>query len=474
MPLSPCSGKASPGTPQTPGVAAPCCAAHQQPGDIALERNRFFTGKYMTERDFQQEQWYFLSRGWLHQRTLHGWGVVCGLEVEQHPSPECARNGWVVVLPGMAIDCYGRTIVVRDKTPVQLKTLASADDPADSGQTTPPSKDQPLLLGLRYREECVEQVPLLYDDHHCGQKLTYNRVAESGAFCWKAYDASGRCWGVKKPTDPCAPCTSPGHCLDPACDCGAVVPLALLAVVPKTVPTQNQDWPVTNEMLCFNGVRYVPGPLAPQALTHVCRTSWTLGKKTSLAELETPDEEPKKSAASSSPSAPVQPHHQHGQHGQHHQHGQHPPPQPQPLYLWIKFDRALKLVAGSPTQAVGLDAQTFVVEYTDPHDYCRKVLVGDIKVEAIPVLGCQRGISRALITFDPKNCRVKDLLKAVECNDVTVHVTLKCDFIQDYRGRSVDGNFLGGAFPSGDGVEGGTFESWFTLTKQPGCGGGKT
>ena len=69
----------------------------------ASERNRFFTGKSMTARDFTDEQRYFLSRHWLHNRLLHGWGIVCGLRVRYHWNPDC-RDRWVIVEPGIAID----------------------------------------------------------------------------------------------------------------------------------------------------------------------------------------------------------------------------------------------------------------------------------------------------------------------------------------------------------------------------------
>jgi hypothetical protein len=42
-------------------------------------------------------------------------------------------------------------------------------------------------------------------------------------------------------------------------------------------------------------------------------------------------------------------------------------------------------------------------------------------------------------------------------------VELNGDFILDFRGLAVDGDFLRGQLPSGNGVEGGTFRSWFRL-----------
>lgn len=41
-------------------------------------------------------------------------------------------------------------------------------------------------------------------------------------------------------------------------------------------------------------------------------------------------------------------------------------------------------------------------------------------------------------------------------------VLLRCDFVLDDGGQAIDGNFLRGLLPTGDQVEGGLFESWFS------------
>jgi len=46
-----------------------------------LARNNYFTGKFMTGRDFTDEQRYLLGKVRRHNRYLHGSGVVCGLTV---------------------------------------------------------------------------------------------------------------------------------------------------------------------------------------------------------------------------------------------------------------------------------------------------------------------------------------------------------------------------------------------------------
>ena len=43
-----------------------------------MARNNYFTGKLMVERDFRDEQGYFIGKDRRHDQYLHGWGAVCG------------------------------------------------------------------------------------------------------------------------------------------------------------------------------------------------------------------------------------------------------------------------------------------------------------------------------------------------------------------------------------------------------------
>ena len=72
----------------------------------APRRPRYFSGQLLTSDDFEAEQSYHLEARRGHDRHLHGWGVVSGLDVT--PS----GGGGVVVEPGLAIDGLGRSIVV--------------------------------------------------------------------------------------------------------------------------------------------------------------------------------------------------------------------------------------------------------------------------------------------------------------------------------------------------------------------------
>lgn len=102
-----------------------------------LKRNRFFSGKLLTAVDLELEQEYFREKLKRHNRYLHGFGVVFGLEV--------SRSGKdVVISPGLAIDCQGNEIVVPEP-------LEQALPSPDLGST--------LFLSVSYIEKETDPVP---------------------------------------------------------------------------------------------------------------------------------------------------------------------------------------------------------------------------------------------------------------------------------------------------------------------------
>src|SRR6516162_9096504 len=99
------SGGTNPTPVATAGPGTTCV-----PCDIpAFCRNYNYRGKLLTEREFIDEQRYFVDKMRLHALALHGWGVVCGLQVKPHPY--CPEQR-LVVEEGLAIDACGREIRV--------------------------------------------------------------------------------------------------------------------------------------------------------------------------------------------------------------------------------------------------------------------------------------------------------------------------------------------------------------------------
>jgi hypothetical protein len=416
---------------------APCAAGC---GVVATERNRYFTGKYMTARDFWGEQEYFLSRHRLHNRLLHGWGIVCGLRVIPHPIPECADR-WVVVRAGIAIDCCGRELILRQDTPFELPLPRppepSQENPerqegasdqqerphqqggqghidAPQHQGTPPqeSLSGPFLLCLRYREQEIERVPALYVEGTCDPtRQEANRVREVACLdVCSLDDVEAGCWRMPG-GDPEARCRDDcddelpgpaGACLEPECPCGEMVPLALITFDPAH--------PEARFEINTLGRRHLPPPI--EFLTHIVSINWPHGGTVSLSHLR----------------------------------------ESMQGRLEVRFDRKLLDNEG---EATGINEHTFIVQY------------GGVQrdVEFLPSTDDSPTMEEdclAVFRIEPSKLDPNERRANIAGN--VVYVTLKCDFILDCHENPVDGDHMRGQLPSGNGMAGGVFESWFRVT----------
>ena len=86
-------------------------------------RNRYFYGKLLDVHHCELETTYLNAKRWMLNRTVLGWGVVCGLDVEPGPDPDK-----IVIGPGVAIDPCGRELVVPVKSgPILIPPEVIAD-----------------------------------------------------------------------------------------------------------------------------------------------------------------------------------------------------------------------------------------------------------------------------------------------------------------------------------------------------------
>jgi hypothetical protein len=95
-----------------------------------LERLCYFFGQLLEPADFRAEQRYFATLVSLLGRYTAGWGVACGLDVtvEPYTTPECDDDDrrprfLLSVTEGIAIDCCGRLIVLREAFRCELHRL---------------------------------------------------------------------------------------------------------------------------------------------------------------------------------------------------------------------------------------------------------------------------------------------------------------------------------------------------------------
>jgi hypothetical protein len=124
-----------------------------------LARNHYFTGKLLVERDFTDEQRYFLGKLRRHNQRLHGWGTVCGLKVLEHPNPAC-QDRFVRIEPGTAIDCCGREILLLNEEYFDFRQAVLNAWQAQNGPASEPDDaEHTLQICVNYRECAAEDVP---------------------------------------------------------------------------------------------------------------------------------------------------------------------------------------------------------------------------------------------------------------------------------------------------------------------------
>ncbi len=110
-----------------------------------LRRPRFFPGRLLSVDDLVGEQEYQRERMRRHNRLLHGWGVVSGLDVAAAPNE---TQPWLVsITPGHALAPNGDEIVVCAATSFDLAPWQAA-------------AARPLLLVIRHAEEAVGPMPV--------------------------------------------------------------------------------------------------------------------------------------------------------------------------------------------------------------------------------------------------------------------------------------------------------------------------
>jgi hypothetical protein len=179
----------------------------------------------LTESELNGVESYVMAKNRLHNRLLHGYGVVCGLDLE--PS-QC--DGWVVVKSGYAIDACGNDIIVcKDDAMDLLSTIRKCRDtesrykqPCDPYQ---PYKPQPECKGretwcvtIEYRE--TEARPMV------ALRNPPTRTCGCGGKC----GCGGRCGGR------CGCCSScGGQSKGAGCGCGSQQ--SSTAIPPASAPT---------------------------------------------------------------------------------------------------------------------------------------------------------------------------------------------------------------------------------------------
>jgi hypothetical protein len=108
-----------------------------------IERLTFFNGQRLTAEDLTAVQNANKDLRWLHNRSLHGWGIGSGYSVEGETGASSVQIG-----PGYAIDCLGREIILTD--PI-VKTVPAVGGALDGSEAT-------FYLVAAYLDDSGQQV----------------------------------------------------------------------------------------------------------------------------------------------------------------------------------------------------------------------------------------------------------------------------------------------------------------------------
>jgi hypothetical protein len=147
-------------------------------GLFAITRNNNFDGKLLTAYHFEKESEFVRGLHRRHNSFLHGMGTVCGLRVHEHDDENCRRQ-YVVLEPGLALDCCGHEIVVSERRTIDVARLI-AEALAEQGRKPRLFEGENLTvrIQLAYREVGKDPVPALLDECDIGNAEECDLIAE--------------------------------------------------------------------------------------------------------------------------------------------------------------------------------------------------------------------------------------------------------------------------------------------------------
>lgn len=148
------------------------CGLHQP------MRNNYFDGKFLVARDFSDEQDYHRGHRQMHNAFLHGAGTVCGLRLIQHPSEQCRRE-FLVIEPGLALDCCGQEIIVPERSLVRVRELIGNDEDLQAQL----DGEHHLFIAIQRCDSGAEPVPIILPTCEGSGGTECGRVAEGFEFC---------------------------------------------------------------------------------------------------------------------------------------------------------------------------------------------------------------------------------------------------------------------------------------------------
>jgi hypothetical protein len=147
---------------------------------MRLERVRFFPRQLLSANDLRDEQEYIREKLRRHNRMLHGWGIVCGLDVRPNPLSGASQN--ITICPGYALSPQGEEICVPERVEFDLAQRcpgSSADLCNEKAVVRKAAQNRTVYLAIRYAECMTRPVRTLPNGCGCDETACeYSRVRD--------------------------------------------------------------------------------------------------------------------------------------------------------------------------------------------------------------------------------------------------------------------------------------------------------
>jgi hypothetical protein len=112
-----------------------------------IERLNYYEGEFLGAADFDAEQEYHRDMRRRHNIGQHTWGIVAGLDLAQVPN---GSELDLFLMPGMAVDGFGREIVVLGKVQLTQEPFAPYFDP------NPAAAPKQMYLWIAYDQSMAQ------------------------------------------------------------------------------------------------------------------------------------------------------------------------------------------------------------------------------------------------------------------------------------------------------------------------------
>jgi hypothetical protein len=89
---------------------------------MSIKRLNYFTGQFLKENDFKDEQSYHIEALSNHNKYVHSWGIASGLDVSHDKTKK-----HIILDEGMAIDRSGRQIIL--EKPIKIDIPKESESP---------------------------------------------------------------------------------------------------------------------------------------------------------------------------------------------------------------------------------------------------------------------------------------------------------------------------------------------------------